>query len=106
MSREAWQRDLRDGARKAILEGPAKTSPEARRAAFEGRGEPGPVADYVANVAQNAYRVDDEMVAAVKAAGLDDERIFELTVAAAVGQATRQFASALAALDAATQEKA
>jgi hypothetical protein len=40
-------------------------------------------------------------VAALRAAGLDDDRLFELSVATAVGTATRQRAAAVAALKAA-----
>jgi len=86
---------------KAILEGRGKTSGEARRRAFEGDGGDGPVGAYLATARDHAYRVTDEEVAAVRAAGLGDDEIFELTVATAVGQATRQREAAVRALDAA-----
>jgi alkylhydroperoxidase family enzyme len=55
-------------------------------------------------VSKNAWKVTDEDVAAVKQAGMSDDQIFELSVAAALGQATRQLDAALAALDEATKE--
>lgn len=99
MQREQRQQELREGARRAILEAQATLAPEVRRRAFDGGAEPGPIADYVTTVAQRAWQVDDDLVAAARAAGLDDDGLFELTVAAAIGQATRQIDAALAALD-------
>lgn len=90
-------RDRREAMRRAILDADATTPRDERRAAFDGKGNDATGA-YLATVAQHAYRVTDEDVAAVRAAGRDDAAIFELTVAAAVGQATRQIEAALAAL--------
>jgi hypothetical protein len=42
---------------------------------------------------------------AVRAAGLSEDQIFEIALCAAIGQATRQYESALAALDAATERR-
>ena len=42
------------------------------------------VAAYVHKVSRHAYRVTDEDVAALKAAGFSEDAIFELTVTAAV----------------------
>src|SRR5262249_9723338 len=50
-----------------------------------------------------AYTVTDADIAAVKAAAVSEDQIFELAVCAAIGQATRQYDAALAALDAATE---
>jgi hypothetical protein len=50
-------------------------------------------------VTKNAWKVTDEQVAAAKQAGLSDDQLFELSVAAALGQSTRQLDAALAALD-------
>jgi hypothetical protein len=44
-----------------------------------------------------------EDIAAVKASGLSEDQIFELVVCAAIGQATRQYDTAFAALDTATE---
>jgi alkylhydroperoxidase family enzyme len=81
------------------VEGPAKASPEARRAAFANDGvAPEAVRVLLDKVARHAYRVTDEDVAAAKAAGLSEDQIFELVVCAALGQAQRQLDAALAAL--------
>ena len=87
-------------ARRAILDGNGKTSGAERQRAFDGDGD-GAVGSYVRMVKERAARIGDEDVAAVRAVGLDDDHIFELSVAAAVGQASRQYDAAVAALDAA-----
>jgi alkylhydroperoxidase family enzyme len=52
-------------------------------------------------VAKRAYTVTDADIAAAKAAEVSEDQIFELVICAAIGQATRQYDTALAALDAA-----
>ncbi len=61
-----------------------------------------PIRSLIAKVAQRADQVTDDDVAAVRAAGLSEDQIFEIVVCAAIGQADRQYHSALAALAAAT----
>jgi hypothetical protein len=87
-----------------VLEGRGKAPAELRRAAFENAGLDEPIRTLVEKVAIHAYRVTDEDVAAVRGAGLSEDQIFEIVVCAAVGQATRQYSSALAALAGATEE--
>ena len=53
---------------------------------------------YCAQVALDANGVTDADVEALRAEGLDDVQIFEYTVAAAVGQGSRQLTAALTAL--------
>jgi len=93
-------------ARKAlvsrILEGDGKASPSERRAAFNNSSLAGPQGALVDKVAMHAYRITDTDIAAVKKSGLSEDQIFEIVVCAAIGQATRQYDTALAALDAAT----
>jgi hypothetical protein len=81
-----------------ILTGNGKASHAQRRAAFDNAGLAVPLSTLIDKVAKHAYKVTDEDVAAVKAAGLSEDQIFELVVCAAVGQATRQYNTALAAL--------
>lgn len=69
----------------AILDGEGATSVEARRAAFAGHAEDPAVEHYVDVVRRHAYRMTDEDVERLRDAGLDDDTIFELTVAAALG---------------------
>lgn len=104
---------LREIAIDRALRGPAKSSAEARRAAFDNAGVDSstasgasePVRALIDKVARHAWKVTPSDVAAAKAAGLSEDEIFELVVCAAYGQATRQLQSALAAVDAATGEK-
>jgi hypothetical protein len=89
-----------------VLGGDGKASKEQRRAAFDNKGVNEGARGLVDKVAKNAWKVTDEDVAAVKAAGVSEDQIFELCVSAALGQATRQLESALAALDVATSGRA
>jgi alkylhydroperoxidase family enzyme len=56
-----------------------------RDAAQPDRPVPEAAEGYAATVRQHAYRVTDGQVEAVRAAGLSEDEVFELTVAAAVG---------------------
>ena len=85
-----------------MLVGEGRASPAVRRAAFERAGVPGPLRVLVDKVATRAHTVTDEDVAAALASGLTEDQVFEVVVCAAVGQATRQHESALAALAVAT----
>jgi len=92
---------LRDEAAhlvEAILEGEGATSVQARRAAFAGRSDDPAVAHYVDVVRRHAYRVTDEDVERLRAEGLDDDAIFELTVAAALGAGTERLDAGLSLL--------
>jgi alkylhydroperoxidase family enzyme len=85
-----------------ILEGDGKTSTSERRAAFNNSRLPEPINALVDKVAKQAYRVTDEDIAAARASGLSEDQVFEIVVCAAIGQATRQYETALAALQVAT----
>ncbi len=97
----------RTGYRKAlvarVLAGDGHASREQRAAAFANTGVAEPMRALIDKVANHASEITDEDVAAAKATVPEDE-IFELTVCAAVGRASRQLDSALAALAAATKE--
>ena len=97
--------DIRQ-ARKAltnrILEGDGKASPSDRGAAFNLSGLTEPLGTLVDKVALHAYRVTDEDFAAVKKSGLSEDQVFEIVVCTAIGESTRQYCTALAALEAAT----
>lgn len=85
-----------------VLGSDAEASLALRRSAFDNSGLDEPVRTLIEKVADRAYRVSDEDVAAVRAAGLSEDQIFEIVVCAAVGAADRQYGSALAALAEAT----
>ena len=96
-------------ARKAlvarIVEGDGRASGAQRRAAFDNAGLAEPLRALIDKVARHAYKVTDQDIAAARAAGLSEDQIFEIVVCAAIGQASRQLDSALAALGAATGEE-
>jgi alkylhydroperoxidase family enzyme len=56
----------------------------------------------IGKVATRPAQVTDADVAAAKAAGFSEDQLFELLIAAAVGQSARQYEAALAALAVAT----
>ena len=67
--------------------GPGRLDPGLRRAVSERVLDDLPEAlrGYVAKVHDHAYRVTDEDVAGLLAAGYSEDEVFELTAAAAVG---------------------
>jgi hypothetical protein len=84
-----------------ILEGAGVATPAERRAAFRKEGPGSAPARLVGKVAVAAAEVSDADFAAARAAGASEDRLFELVIAAAVGEAVRQDAAARAALAAA-----
>jgi hypothetical protein len=87
---------------KRILEGDGKASPSERRAAFNNTGLAEPLGSLVDKVAKHAYRVTDADITTARVSGLSEDQVFEMLVCAAVGQATRQYETAFAALKDAT----
>ena len=53
----------------------------------------------------HTYRVTDEDFTAARQSGLSEDQVFEIVVCGAIGEATRQYDGALAALEAATSGK-
>jgi len=95
-------RQARTALARRILQGAGKASPSERRTAFNNSGLAEPLGALVDKVARHAYRVTDGDIAAARVSGLSEDEVFEIVVCAAVGQATRQYDTALAALDSAT----
>jgi hypothetical protein len=89
-------------ARKALvtrrLEGDGRASLDQRRAAFDNIGLTEPLRTLMKKVAKQPTTVTDGDIAAAGASGLSEDQIFEIVVCVAVGQATRQYNTALAAL--------
>src|SRR5262245_14240638 len=94
-------RQARNALMARILDGRGDASPDQRRAAFSNAGLPEPGSRLVEKVARHAYKVTDDDIEAVRIAGFTEDQIFELLVCAAIGQATRQYEAALAAVEAA-----
>jgi alkylhydroperoxidase family enzyme len=86
------------GVGRAILEGDGKASHAQRRAAFDNAGLAEPLRTLIDKVAKHAYKVTDQDIATTRGSGLSQDQIFELVVCAAIGQATRQYDTAFAAL--------
>lgn len=89
---------LLEELRQVIVESDAALDRDVRRAAFGGGPVPEALATYVEKVWRHAYKVTDEDVADLRAAGLTEEQIFELTVATAVGAGYRRLHAGLRAL--------
>jgi hypothetical protein len=89
-----------------VLGGDGRASKEQRKAAFDNAGVAEAARALVEKVTKTAWKVTDEDVAAVKAAGISEDEIFELCVCAALGQSQRQLDAALAALDEACADRA
>ena len=87
-----------------ILEGPGKTTQTQRAGAFSNKGLEAPLDSLINKVATQPTRITDEDMGAAKALGLSEDQIFELVICAAVGQSSRQYESALKALDQAREE--
>jgi alkylhydroperoxidase family enzyme len=79
-------------ARAASLAGGALAAAEAL---------PDALAGWVDKVAQRAWTIADDDVAALRAAGFDEDAIFEVTIAAATGAAIARYEAAARAIAAA-----
>src|SRR2546423_12078209 len=89
----------------AVLDTPGETPQSLRRAVLERArgnaaqdGVPESLRGYVDKVARHAYKVTDEDIAALQRAGSSHDRLFEVTVAAALGPALRRLDRGMAAL--------
>jgi hypothetical protein len=80
------------------VEGEGIASRAQRRAAFDGEALSGSAGVLVEKVRKRAREITEEDVAALRAASVGEDEVFEIVVCAAVGEATRQLESALAAL--------
>ena len=81
--------------------GDADTS--IREAAYARQELPPPLDAYVANVDTASYRITDGAVADLLAAGYSEDAIFEVTLAAAIGAASRRLEAGLRALEVAPE---
>jgi len=83
--------DAVDDLRRSVLEAPAVTPVELRRAAAGDGPLPEEWRSYAETVRDASYRVTDDDVARLVAAGHAEDEIFEVTVAAALGAALRAY---------------
>jgi alkylhydroperoxidase family enzyme len=82
----------------AVLTAEGAVSADARNAAFTGRADESALARYVNVVRRHAYRISDEDVQRLRDVGFDDDAIFELTVAAALGAGAERLQAGLSLL--------
>jgi alkylhydroperoxidase family enzyme len=82
-----------------VLGDDGQIAPDQRHRAFNNTGVPEQLQSLVEKVACRSSQVTDRDLDAARTAGFSDEQIFELIICAAVGAATRQYQSGLAALD-------
>jgi hypothetical protein len=94
----------REALLRTVLEGNGKASAIERRSAFDNVGLAEPLRQLVDKVAVNASAVNDEDINRAKRSGSSEDQIFEIVVCAAIGQATRQYDAAKAALEAAQRK--
>jgi alkylhydroperoxidase family enzyme len=89
----------------AVLEGRGVLDRSVRRAAYDGEATGEAASRWVGKVHHRAHTVTDEDLAELRKAGLDDDAVFELTVAAALGAGARRLRLALAAMNAAPPQR-
>jgi hypothetical protein len=87
-----------DALRAAVFDGPGVVAPDRREAAARNADVPPPFASYVDAIHRHAYRITDDTVAELRAAGASEEEVFEMTIAAAYGAAFERFDAGLRAL--------
>ncbi len=85
--------------KQAVLHSSATTPAEVRRAAFDGSLTDSALADYVALVAHQPYRVTEDRLSALRKIGISEDGIFDLTVSAALGAAQRRLEASVELLD-------
>jgi hypothetical protein len=84
-----------------IFEGDGTASHAQRRAAFDNTGLAEPLSTLIDKLTRHAFKVNDADIAAARTSGFSQDQIFEIVICGAIGQATRQYDNALAALEAA-----
>jgi len=84
--------------RHAVFQSPGSTEPPVRLAAARGGDLPESLGAYAAKVRDQSYRITDADFAGLTAAGLSDDAIFEITIAAAVGAALHRLDAGMRAV--------
>jgi hypothetical protein len=85
-----------------VLHGAGQASAGLRACAFGNADLPAPLQALIGEVVTSPAHVTDADFAAAMAAGFSEDQLFELVIAAAVGQSARLYAAGLAALAEAT----
>ena len=85
-----------------VLNGEGRATPEQRACAFSNADIAPSLDALIGKVVTRPAQVTEADFAAAQAAGFTEDQLFELVIAAAVGQSTRLYEAGLAALDEAT----
>jgi hypothetical protein len=85
-----------------VLNAEGRASPELRARAFANADIPAPLHALIGKVATSPGQVTDADFAVAQAAGFSEDQLFELVIAAAVGQSARLYEAGLTALAEAT----
>jgi hypothetical protein len=83
----------------SVLTGQGQASTEQRANAFRNDGLAPPLDGLISKVNTRPVQVTEADFAAARAAGYNENQLFELVICAAVGQSTRLFEAGLAALN-------
>jgi hypothetical protein len=89
--------ELQAATRDAVIDGPGAADPAMRRRVAAGE-PPSELALLVQKVRDRAYEVTDEEIDALRAK-YNDDQLFEMIVAAAIGAAEYRLKAAMAAID-------
>ena len=89
---------LRNKVLETVVDGPARTDPSLRAAAFAGEGVPADLRALIEKIEAHAYKVTDADLGALMAKYSDDQ-LFEIIVAAALGASERRLLTGLDALN-------
>jgi hypothetical protein len=80
------------------LKGKGESTQRQRQAAFNNADLPQAVNTLINKVAHEAYKITNNDIASAKTTGISEDQLFELIICGAIGQASRQYESGLAAL--------
>ena len=84
--------------RRVVFDSVAATDRAVRAAAASGAALPEPAGSYAAMVRNASYRITGADLAGLHAAGLSDDAVFEITIAAAVRAALRSLDAGMRAV--------
>jgi hypothetical protein len=87
-----------DALRQAVFQSPGSAESAVRVAAGRGGELPDPLGAYTAKVRDQSYGITDTDFAMLTAAGLSDDAVFEITIAAAVGAALERLDAGMRAV--------
>ena len=83
----------------SVLHGSGTTTVEQRAAAYENAAADPGLRPLLEKVVVGAARITEADFDRARACGLSDDQLFELVIAAAVGQSTRMYEAGLVALE-------